>query len=223
MGWHGKTIRDVSGNDHTGTLAGTFTNGLKPGEKGQAILNAATDEYTNVPTLTASAQKTLCMWVNLTQGAIAWNTFWEFGNDAPWIGTDATEVMKTYQTTATSADALVVGEWTHVAIATRVGFTQWYINGQANGSASSAALFDVGVGFGICRHSGDAALFALWTDCLYYARCLSPGEINALYKDSKAPFRRKSRTISYAAAAGPTLPIQMLTINSKIENSLLQR
>ena len=222
LGNSGLGVRDASGNGNHGDFVTLDMTNWSGSRKGLSILNGGNLDYLDIPGVTASAQKTLSIWLNLLVASSTWTTLWEFGSDSPWLGVNASQIFHTYPVTATS-NAVTLNEWMHVAFATRTGFSQWYINGKASGSSSATALTAAGVGLGICRRISDTAMAAYWTDCLYYERCLSPGEIKTLYKDSKVPFRRRNKTISYTSAPSTVSPIQMLTINNQIENSILQR
>ena len=220
MGPTGMTLRDIVGENH-----GTLTN-MDPatdwvvGEKGYAIdLDGTPQRVQLANTITLADDWSASVWVareSLFDEALLMSSS-SFQYLIFYDGTGDTEIY-TRSTSPTHAsktfDLGTTGVW-HNIVLTRAGATvEWFVDGDSLGTDSSFSgntwEFDR---IGSNAQVGDErALDGKVGPSMIWDRCLVPNEIQHLYTDPLAPFRRKQYIAysSQAAAAATIVPTRML-------------
>ena len=218
----GNIVQDLSGNGNVGTLAGGPV--WEGGKFGSAIKFDGSDDVLDFPTITSipAGPVSFVGWVKVT--STAWNscTQWSFGvtNGLQWryekdytqsAGGPTTHQVKIYVNWGVvillSDGNCQHDVWEHIVI-TRDSANLWtmYINAvaQADTETKAGAITTTEAQYGQSFVNSAFGVSEADNLSIYWGHCLSPSEIQQLYREPFCGYRWESviELASYVAAAG---------------------
>jgi len=212
----GKTLRDVSGYRNDGTFTNMFFNDWVIGERGYVLDFDGSDDHIVVSDrdLLSPKHVTISSWVNFTDISAGSTVHVVAMKDHEYVlqaanSADAIQVGVSFTGTtfnilasSTSATSLE-GEWHHIAMTWDGEVLSVYIDGveDATTSAFSGSIQntsnDLAIGIKIAEEGGTVnPLLGQISSVNIYDRALSHNEIQQLYVDTLAPFRKKQLSFS---------------------------
>jgi len=177
--WPGDGNADDIADGNPGALIGGTA--FAAGKVGQAFSLDGSNDFINVPGLSAPTDKTYSLWVKVDATPGSFNTLIEFGNDAPWFGLVQSGAVELFPNNPETPTTITPGVFTHIAYTSDSGTNKGkiYINGVQNGAdgiANTATTTGMGIGF----HSGDTHFDGLIDEVAIFDRALSATEILAI-------------------------------------------
>jgi hypothetical protein len=210
LGVTGDTLRDVSGNGNHGTLTGmdAATDWVTT-SKGLALDFDGSNDYVKPYNLPVNFTKDFSFSINISSSSastvVAMGHYASFSSRW-WVGFTSGKLRFLINIGGTNHSFLTPyavndSRWVNAAasVSQKSNVVSFYIDGVLFGSQSTSGTYsNTGNTFSIGRY--DTAGF-YWqgriSNTSIYNRALSPQEIQELYVDSLAPFRRKAKPIGY--------------------------
>ena len=233
LGVTGDTLRDVSGNGNHGTLTNmdAATDWVTT-SKGLALDFDGIGDHASIPDspvfkLGFSDFSAFAL-IYYRKGINADDCIFEFrgngGSYSSWVwfinSSDKLQVWKP-SLTSQSTDALAENKWHHLGIVRKNNIVTFFIDAKASGASAwteSADSDSSGIRIAT-RQDSTNSLNAELHSAQLYNRALTPDEIQTLYVDSLAPFRKKQQVAFNAypltllqkirSAAKPTTPVSV--------------
>jgi len=213
--WPGEGNADDIADGNPGALIGGTA--FAAGKVGQAFSLDGSNDFINVPGISAPTDKTYSLWVKVDATPGRFNTLIEFGDDAPWFGLVGSGAVELFNNNPETPTTITPGVFTHLAYTSDSGTNKGkiYINGVQNG-ADGTARTDTTTGMGIGFHSGDTHFDGLIDEVAIFDRALSASEILAIFNADSAGMCKEN-----VKADKLIQDIKDLGFDKKIEKSLI--
>lgn len=211
--WPGDGNADDIADGNPGALMGGTA--FATGKVGQAFSLDGSNDFINVPGISAPTDKTYSLWVKVDATPGRFNTLIEFGGDAPWFGLVKSGAVELFPNNPETPTTISTGVFTHIAYTSDSGTNKGkiYINGVQNGADGTADTRTT-AGMGIGFHAGDTHFDGLIDEVQIFDRALSASEILAIFKAD-------STGMCKGPAANLIQDIKDLGFDKKIEKSLI--
>lgn len=182
INWASNTVTDSSGNGNTGTMISmSTTTSPAQGKVGQALSFDGVNDRITFSGITMGTTHTVSMWIYPIPTSDTYGTLFSQGsNIGIWYRGSTSKITYIYSAiNHVNNTTLTENQWHHVVIVSDGGSVTFYLDGQSDGTSSSATGYTANT-------MGDNSISETFKgkidDVRIYNRALSATEVGQLYR-----------------------------------------